>query len=129
MQTEAGLGASIMTAEGRRQVMGGSHRQRRSPWPRDQLRAAPPAALPLTGSVAVATEGVWRHCSSWNAGYAPELGRRCLAAALLFSPWGQVWGRHGRRRGTPPPAGHLAIGERGTPGPDPQAWLTVRGSL
>ena len=41
----------------------------------DQLRAAPPAALPLTGSVAVVTErGVWRHRSSWNAGYVPAPG-------------------------------------------------------
>lgn len=33
----------------------------------------------------MATEGFGYDCSSWNAGYAPELGRRCLAAALLFS--------------------------------------------
>lgn len=78
--------------------------QRRSPWPRDQLRAAPPAALPLTGSVAVATEGVWRHCSSWNAGYAPELGRRCLAQPSCSLLGARCGGDMDGGEGTPPPA-------------------------
>lgn len=42
------------------------------------------------------TEGgrIWLYCS-WNAGYVPAPGVPVLGSQpLLFSPWGQVWGRH-----------------------------------
>lgn len=56
-------------------------------------RAAPLATLPCTGSVAVATGGIWQD-HSWNAGYVPAAGAPELGSQpLLFSPWGQVWGK------------------------------------
>lgn len=94
MQTEAGPGASIMTAEGRRRVMGGLiFRQRRSLGPETSsgLLLQPPC--PSQEALPWRQRGLAKYCSSWNAGYALRAGQaRCLAAALLFSPWGQVWG-------------------------------------
>lgn len=97
--SQAGLGASIVTEEGRGWVMGGgSHRRRRSPQPRPAQGCSSSRPAPhrkrcrgdREGGLAAPQQLECRVCaSSWR----PELGRRCLAAALLFSPWGQVWGR------------------------------------
>lgn len=69
------------------------------PSPKREPRSVLPAALPHTGSVAVATErgdlaALHLECYMPTS-HAPVLGRYCLISAPPVLLWSQVWGRHG----------------------------------
>lgn len=76
-------------------VVGVLH-QRRSPHLRKEPRSPglhlqPP--YPVQEALPWQQGGIWQD-HSWNAGYVPASGAPELGSQpLLFSPWGQVWGR------------------------------------